>query len=72
MLSSTEIELNFRHVKVSLTCSGTASLEIAKRLIPQLIIYKFNFFTSIIVSLLVKIKYANLINIIPYSSKARS
>jgi len=48
---------------VSVTCSGTASLEIAKQNIPQLIIYKFNFFTSIIASLVVKIKYANLINI---------
>ena len=58
-----EIENNFKKVFVSLTCSGTASLEVSKRLIPQLIIYKFNFFTIIIGKLLVKIKFANLINI---------
>ena len=53
----------YQKVFVSVTCSGTASLELAKRNIPQLIIYKFNFFTSIIASLFVKVKYANLINI---------
>ena len=36
----------------------------AKRMIPQLIIYKFNFITSIIGNLLVRVKFANIINII--------
>ena len=58
-----KIEDYYREVYASVTCSGTASLEIAKRMIPQLIIYKFNFLTSIIVKYFVKVKYANLINI---------
>ena len=45
-------------------CSGTASLEIAKRGIPQLIIYKLNILTEFIASFLVKVKYANIINIL--------
>ena len=59
----TKIEDYFSEVYASVTCSGTASLEIAKRMIPQLIIYKFNFLTSVIVKYFVKVKYANLINI---------
>ena len=35
-------------VFISLTCSGTASLEIAKRNIPQIVIYKLNFYKSIL------------------------
>ena len=58
-----KIESYFNKVYASVTCSGTASLEISKRMIPQLIIYKFNFLTSIIVKYFVKVKYANLINI---------
>ena len=50
--------------KFAVVCSGTATLEIAKRNIPQLVIYKFNFFTSAIASLLINVKYANLINIL--------
>jgi len=58
-----KIENYFNEVYASVTCSGTASLEIAKRMIPQLIIYKFNFLTTIIGKIFVKVKYANLINI---------
>ncbi len=54
----------YEDVYISITCSGTASLEIAKRNIPQIIIYKLNYFTEILLKPLVKIKYANLINII--------
>ena len=46
------------------TCSGTASLEIAKRNIPQIVIYKLNYFTEILIKPFVRVKYANLINII--------
>ena len=49
---------------MSITCSGTASLEIAKRNIPQLVIYKLNFFTELLLRPFIKVKYANLINII--------
>ena len=51
-------------VLISITCSGTASLEIAKRNIPQIVIYKLNYFTEILLKPFVKVKYANLINII--------
>ena len=51
-------------VYLSITCSGTASLEIAKRNIPQIVIYKLNYFTEIIFKPFIKVKYANIINII--------
>ncbi len=44
--------------------SGTVSLEICNAKIPSIIIYKMNFLNYIIVKLLVKTKYANIINII--------
>ncbi len=44
--------------------SGTVSLEICNAKIPSIIIYKMNFLNFIFVKLLVKIKYANIINII--------
>ena len=43
--------------------SGTISLEICKRKIPSIIIYKMNIFNFFIVKMLVKIKYANILNI---------
>ncbi len=54
----------YDEVFVSITCSGTASLEIAKRNVPQLIIYKLNYLTEIILKLFVKVRYACLLNII--------
>ena len=44
--------------------SGTVSLEICKAKIPSIIIYKMNFLNFLIVKILVKIKFANIINII--------
>ena len=44
--------------------SGTVSLEICNAKVPSIIIYKMNFINYLIVKLLVKIKYANIINII--------
>ncbi|MDA9603957.1 lipid-A-disaccharide synthase [Candidatus Pelagibacter sp.] len=44
--------------------SGTVSLEICKSKVPSIIIYKMNFLNYLIVKLLVKTKYANIINII--------
>ena len=43
--------------------SGTISIEISKRKIPSIIIYKMNFINFLIVKMLVKIKYANILNI---------
>ena len=44
--------------------SGTVSLEICNAKVPSIIIYKMNFLNFVIVKFLVKINYANIINII--------
>jgi len=44
--------------------SGTISLEICNHKIPSIIIYKMNFINFMIVKFLVKIRFANIINII--------
>ena len=44
--------------------SGTVSLEICNANVPSIIIYKMNFLNFMIIKSLVKIKYANIINII--------
>ena len=44
--------------------SGTISLEICNQNIPSIIIYKINFINYLIMKLLVKVKFANIINII--------
>ena len=44
--------------------SGTVSLEICNAKIPSIIIYKMNFLNFMIVKFLVKVQYANIINII--------
>jgi lipid-A-disaccharide synthase len=65
-LITIEEEINnklFSQTSLALVCSGTAALEISKRKIPQLIIYKLNYITECIFNLLVNVKYANIINI---------
>ena len=47
--------------------SGTISLEISNAQIPSLIIYKMNFINFFIVKLLVKIRFANIFNIVANS-----
>lgn len=59
-----KIENYYLKTKFALVCSGTATLEIAKRGIPQLIIYKLNYLTELIASFFVKVKFANIINIL--------
>jgi lipid-A-disaccharide synthase len=54
----------YNDVFISVTCSGTASLEISKRLIPQIVFYKLNFLTYFIFSFLVSIRFANILNIL--------
>ena len=44
--------------------SGTVSLEICNAKVPSIIIYKINFINFLIMKSLVKVKFANLINII--------
>jgi lipid-A-disaccharide synthase len=43
--------------------SGTVSLEICNAKIPSIILYKMNFINFLIIKMLVKTKYANIINI---------
>ena len=43
--------------------SGTVSLEVCKAKIPSVIIYKMSLINFVIIKILVKIKYANIINI---------
>ena len=43
--------------------SGTVSLEICKSKIPSIILYKMNFINYLIVRILIKVKFANIINI---------
>ncbi len=43
--------------------SGTVSLEICKSKVPSIILYKMNFLNYLIVRFLVKVKFANIINI---------
>ena len=43
--------------------SGTISLEICNAKVPSIIIYKMNFINYLIVKMLVKVKFANIINI---------
>ena len=57
-------EIIYTDVFASVTCSGTAALEISKRMIPQVIIYKLNFITFFLFSFLVKIRFANILNIL--------
>ena len=59
-----KIEKLYDHTKIALVCSGTASIEIAKRKIPQLVIYKLHIITEFIASFFVKIRHANIFNII--------
>ena len=48
----------------AVTKSGTISLEISKRKIPSIIIYKMNFVNFYLAKLLLNIKFVNMINII--------
>tara|TARA_B100000575_G_scaffold288238_1_gene287944 strand:- start:4536 stop:5642 length:1107 start_codon:yes stop_codon:yes gene_type:complete len=54
----------YENVFISITCSGTATLEIAKRNIPQIIIYKLNFITELILKMFVKIRMVSILNIV--------
>ena len=64
IMDNKQMENYFLKTKIALVCSGTASLEIAKRGIPQLVIYKLNFFTELIVRFFIRIKFANILNIL--------
>ena len=63
-INTSKFDDYYDDVYLSVTCSGTAALEIAKRNIPQIVIYKLNFFTELIFKPFVKVKYASIVNII--------
>ena len=63
-VSNKKNEKLYNDVFISVTCSGTASLEISKRMIPQIVFYKLNFLTYYIFSLLVSVRFANILNIL--------
>ena len=49
--------------KFAITKSGTISLEVCNANVPSIIIYKMNVINFFIVKMLVKVKFANIINI---------
>ena len=49
--------------KFAITKSGTISLEVCNANVPSIIIYKMNVINFLIVKMLVKVKFANIINI---------
>ena len=53
----------FKSSMFAVAKSGTISLEICKAKIPSIIIYKMGFINFLIIKMLVKVKFANLINI---------
>ncbi len=64
LTNNQKINSLYKTTKYAIVCSGTASLEIAKMGIPQLVIYKLNFITELILTFFVKTKFANIVNII--------
>ena len=58
------LKKNINNSIFAVSKSGTVSLEICNANIPSIIIYKMNFLNFLIVKMLVKIKFANIINII--------
>jgi lipid-A-disaccharide synthase len=54
----------FRASTAAIAASGTVSLELALCRTPHLIAYRFSLLTDVLANMLVKVKYANLINTI--------
>lgn len=59
-----EKELLLNQTNLAIVASGTAVLELADKNIPMLVVYKSHIITSLIVKLLVKLRWANIVNII--------
>ena len=65
VISEEEIKLKILSISLfAVSKSGTISLEICNQNIPSIIIYKINFINYLIMKSLVKVKFANIINII--------
>ena len=58
-----EINKYLNQTKLAIVCSGTASLEVSINKIPIIVVYKLNILTTFILNFLIKVKYANIINI---------
>ena len=56
--------LILRKSKFAIVKSGTVALEVSKLNIPSIIIYKMNFINYFLAKLFLKIKFANMLNII--------
>ena len=64
IISDEKIKLHLLRKSIfAIAKSGTVSLEICNAKIPSIILYKMNIINFLIVKMLVKIKYANIINI---------
>ena len=65
VISDSQIKLHLLKKSIfAITKSGTVSLEVCNAKIPSIIFYKMNFINFLIIKILVKIKYANIINIV--------
>jgi lipid-A-disaccharide synthase len=65
VISDNKIKLHLLKKSIfALVKSGTVSLEVCNAKIPSIILYKMNFINFLIIKMLVKTKYANIINII--------
>ena len=64
VISNQEIKLEVLKSSVfAVSKSGTISIEICNAKVPSIIIYKMNIINFLIIKMLVKVKYANIINI---------
>ena len=54
----------FKISDVAVSTSGTAALELSYFKIPTIVIYKLNLFSYFLAKIFVRVKYANLLNII--------
>lgn len=54
----------FHSANIAIAKSGTNTLEIALAKLPMVVVYKVNFLTHFFAKMLIKIKFANLINLI--------
>lgn len=65
IVTGTENRYNtFKISDIAIAASGTVSLELAALKVPHLIAYTFNTLTNIMVKMTIKIRFANLINIL--------
>lgn len=54
----------YANTYIAVAVSGTVSVELAIMHIPTIVVYKMNLFTSILAHLLVRVKWASLVNIL--------